>query len=595
MKNNNSHNHSNTNHEKSQEINGFDPESVMEELDKNAVGSVTPTKGAGNNADVRKMNIPKGIRVPDYLRNYLEEIDVPSTIDNDFLLKLGDGALKAKIQDVEEFNMMVKTAKKRIPTRLDFEDVAVILLSLFTFVNIQKTEREEDTILAVYDEKEGIYKTSKKRMYEIIDRIAEGYKNRDKQDVLDKIELSVPTVEPTKERHLYAVGNGIYNRKTKTLEPFDPKYVFETKIPIPYKPNPVNTVITAPDGYKWDVESWLADIASNDEEVIELLWQVIADCLQPNHSRHKSIWFYSEKGNNGKGTVGQLIKNLLGKGNYASLSVDDFKHEFLKETLLGVAANISDENDVDIYIDSVKDYKASVTGDDININRKFEKPIRIQFHGTNIQMMNGLPKTKDKSDSFYRRIIIVPFLKSFTNNGERKYIKDDYIGRQEVLEYVLHKAINLDFDEYIMPKVSAELLADYKESNNPVLEFWNDLKDEFVWDLLPTTFLFDLFTKWEERNNPSRKGMLRSSTFLKQIRVVINEDGGWEDRTDRNQKVRSQGKMDDFEPLIIEYGLDKPDKDGKPSQWANPNYKGDNPVKRCEFVRKATYRGFVRI
>lgn len=595
MKNNNHHNNYNTNHEEKQEINGFDPESVMEELDKNTVVSVTPTKGAGNNADVRKMNIPKGIRVPDYLRNYLEEIDVPSTIDNDFLLKLGDGALKAKIQDVEEFNMMIKTAKKRIPTRLDFEDVAVILLSLFTFVNIQKTERKEDTILAVYDEKEGTYSTNKKRMYEIIDRIAEGYKNRDKQDVLDKIELSVPTVEPTKERHLYAVGNGIYNRKTKTLEPFDPKYVFETKIPVQYKPNPVNPVITAPDGYKWDVESWLADIASNDDEVIELLWQVIADCLQPNHSRHKSIWFYSEKGNNGKGTVGQLIKNLLGKGNYSSLSVDDFKHEFLKETLLGVAANISDENDVDIYIDSVKDYKASVTGDDININRKFEKPIRIQFFGTNIQMMNGLPKTKDKSDSFYRRIILVPFLKSFTNNGERKYIKDDYIGRQEVLEYVLHKAINMDFDEYIVPKVSSELLAEYKESNNPVLEFWNDVKDEFVWDLLPTTFLFDLFTKWEERNNPSRKGMLRSSTFLKQIRAVINADGGWEDRTERNQKVRSQGKMDDFEPLIIEYGLDRPDKDGKPSQWVKPNYAGDDMAKRCEFVRKATYRGFVRI
>jgi len=48
-------------------------------------------------------------------------------------------------------------------------------------------------------------------------------------------------------------------------------------------------------------------------------------------------------------------------------------------------------------------------GDDILINRKFEKPIAVQIKAINIQMLNGLPKTKDKSDSFYRRLIIVPF------------------------------------------------------------------------------------------------------------------------------------------------------------------------------------------
>lgn len=545
-----------------------------------------------------KTSLPESIYIPEYLTAYLADVTVPVKIDMEFLLKLGIDVLRAKIADVENFNLGLKSGKKRIPEKLDFDDVAIILMSLFQFKNIQMTERTDDTILAIYvndeSEKQGIYDTNIKRMYEVMERIVPSFKNRDMQDVLDKVERSVQTVEQTKDKHLFIANNGIYNQRTRELIPFSPDYVYLTKIPVDYDHNPVNPVITAPDGYQWDVESWIRELA-DDGDSETLIWQVIADCLQPHHSRNKSIWFYSEKGNNGKGTIGQLIKNLLGKGNYASLSVADFNHEFLKETLLGSAANISDENDVDVFIDSIKDYKASITGDDININRKYEKPLRIQFLGTNIQMMNGLPKTKDKSDSFYRRLILVPFLKSFTNNGERKYIKDDYIHKQDVLQYVLYKALNMDFDEYITPKSSAELLESYKEKNNPVLEFWNELSEEFVWDLLPTQFLYDVFVKWFHINNPSGKVMSKR-TFSDTLTTVIHAlEEPWEPKTGQNDKIRSAQRMDDDEPIITEYGLDVPDKGGNPSRWMSDTYSGTNTQKKREFTRKTTYRGYLRL
>ncbi len=546
-----------------------------------------------------KTKLPNSIHIPRYLDRYLRTVFIPASIDMNFLLMIGQETLKAKIAFVEEFNLQLKAGRKSIPDRLDFEDVAIILMTLFEFKNIQMTERVDDTMLGVYvndpmSKKYGTYVTTLRYMFEIMERIAPNFKNKDMQDVVDKIERSVTTVEQTQDRHLFIVNNGIYNQETKRLMIFSPDYIYLTKIPINYRHNPSNPTIVAPDGYKWDVESWIRDLTT-DEDTEMLIWQVIADCLQPHHSRHKSIWFYSEKGNNGKGTIGQLIKNLLGKGNYASLSVADFNHEFLKETLLGVAANISDENDVDVFIDSIKDYKASVTGDDININRKYEKPLRIQFLGTNIQMMNGLPKTKDKSDAFYRRLIIVPFLKSFTNNGERKYIKSDYIRQENVLEYVLYKALQIEFDEYIIPKSSAELLESYKEKNNPVLEFWNELKDQFVWDLLPTQFLYDLFLRWFELNNPSGK-IISKRTFSDNLtHIILNQGDPWEPKTAQNDKVRSAGRMDGDEPLISEYGLDRLDRAGKPTAWMHPTHKGHNTVKIREFQRKSTYRGYLRM
>lgn len=548
-------------------------------------------------------SLPTGVYIPSYLEEFLPSflsgITDPENIDLEYLLDLGTGALRAKIRDVEEYNMVNKAGKKRIPDKLTFDEVAIIMMTLFIFRNIQMTERTDDTILGIYianksSDKYGTYATTKKQMYEIMERIVPNFKNKDMDDVIDKIERSAPTVEQTKDRHLFAVKNGVFNNRANVLLDFSPEYVYLTKIPVDYMENPNNPVLIAPDGYKWDVESWIKDLAV-DDDTTTLIWQVIADCLQPNYSRHKSIWFYSEKGNNGKGTIGQLIKNLLGRGNYASLSVADFKHEFLKETLLGVASNISDENDVDVFIDSIKDYKASVTGDDININRKYEKPLRIQFLGTNIQMMNGLPKTKDKSDSFYRRLIIVPFLKSFTNNGERKYIKSDYIHDEDVLRYVLHKALHMDFDEYITPASSAELIESYKEKNNPVLEFWNEVHEDFVWDLLPTQFLYDLFVKWFATNNPSGKVMSKRNFADTLTNTIHALEAPWEVKMGQNDKVRAVGRMDLDEPLITTYGLDLPDRGGNPSPWANPSYGGTNEVKKRDFPRKNTYRGLLRM
>lgn len=560
--------------------------------------------GAGNTIDGDDQpgnlaHIPEDVYAPVFLEDYLKGLELPNRIDKKFFLKVGEDALKYKIADVEESNMGNGASKQRVPNKLEFDEVAVILMSILTFRSIQTTERIEDTLLAVYDDSpnspmRGTYNTNKEYFYEIMERLAPKFKRKDMDDVLDKIKRSVPTVEQTKERHLFAVNNGIYNQKTKELIPFHPKYVYLTKITVDYKSHPINPVLPAPDGYQWDVESWIRDLTNNDDDTTTLLWQVIADCLQPNYSRHKSIWFYSEKGNNGKGTVGQLIKNLLGKGNYSSLSVADFNHEFLKSTLLGVAANIADENDVNMFIDSVKDYKASVTGDDININIKYGQPLPIQFNGTNIQMMNGLPKTKDKSESFYRRIILVPFLKSFTNNGERKYIKSDYINRKAVLEYVLHKALSIEFDEYIVPMKSAELLASYKEKNNPVMEFWNELKDEFVWDLLPTDFLYAMYEKWSEINNPSGKVMGKHTFKDTLSNVIVTQGDQWVDKSaSTDSATSSNGKMDDDEPLITAYGLDKPYKNGKPNPWCS-DYNGTNNQKKREFTRLSRYRGYVR-
>lgn len=552
---------------------------------------------SASNGSTNKKVIKDPITLPDYIpsgmrdeitENALASIDREYPYTRDFVSNISRVVLRAK-------QLNAGLEKKAVPEKLKHDDISLIMHALFPTKNIKLSNKtsilgiydlgSHDLHLGVYDAtmKVGVYETDMDMMQSIVGLLERKMTTRDIDDVINKVKRESPYVELTTEPHLVPLKNGIFNKKTKKLINFHEDYIFMNKIPVNYEENPVNPVITMPDKQTWNVEEWIHDLMDNNDDKTQLIWEVIADSVQANYSRGKSIWFYSESGNSGKGTLGQLIKNILGEGNYSALSVADFNHEFLKESLLTSSANIADENDVNVYIDSISDYKASITGDDIKINRKFEKPLTIKYYGTNIQMMNGLPRTQDKTGSLYRRLLIVPFTKSFTDNGERKYIKDDYIKRTEVLEYVLYNALQLNFSEFIVPQESKDLLDNYRLSNDPVKQYWDEFEDQFQWDLLPTKFLYDLYLSWFKDNNPSGSPLAKQ-TFIDDLSIIAVKDGRWEKKTGQKDKVRASSKMIKDEPLITEYNL---------YAWMNPT--GRNDKMKRQFIRKATYRGLSRI
>lgn len=73
--------------------------------------------------------------------------------------------------------------------------------------------------------------------------------------------------------------------------------------------------------------------------------------MRPNVPWNKSVWFYSESGNNGNGTLCELMRQLVGHGNYASISLADFGKDFMLGSLIHAQAVITDENDVGTYVD----------------------------------------------------------------------------------------------------------------------------------------------------------------------------------------------------------------------------------------------------
>ena len=443
-------------------------------------------------------------------------------------------------------------------------------------------------IVAMYQtegDNEGIYVTSEDDFRAIARSYHYQLSTRDFTEVMVALRDMVPRRAICEDRDLVAVNNGIFNYADKTLTDFDPDYVFMTKSRVDFvmgAPNPV--IHNDDDGTDWDVVSWLDDL-SDDPEIVQLLWEILGAIIRPNVSWNKSAWLYSENGNNGKGTLCTLMRNICGAGSYASIKLKDFGTDFMLEPLTRASAIIVDENDVGTFIDQAANLKAVITNDVISINRKFKTPIAYRFRGFMVQCMNEFPRVKDRSDSFYRRQLFIPMEKRFEGR-ERRYIKDDYLYRKDVLEYVLfHILYETDYYSLSEPKACKRVLDEYKTFNDPVRDFFAELEETAAWDLLPYRFVYDLYTHWFKRLSPSGTA-IRYRAFMHELRPLIEQsDVFYIPNDDMGTQVRPGNMMDAPEPLILEYDV---------TEWMNKDYKGQDRMKLATIDPQTRYRGMLR-
>ena len=481
--------------------------------------------------------------------------------------------------------------KKKTLQRLSFAQVGECLIRIHNVVNLSLDDTddasERSTLLAVYMEygkEEGLYHfdISDTAIKKMINQYSFSAKKNDQNEVLNYLRVHAPVKKRNSDCDLIAVKNGIFDFRRKVLIPFSSDYVFTTKLKVNYNPNAVNVIIhNSDDGTDWDFDSWIMEVA-DDKEIAEVLMQVISASVRRKVPFNKAVFFYSRKGNNGKGTICQLIRNLWGAENCCSLSVADFDKDFMLTPILNASVVLGDENPVGYTLDNADKFKQCITHDPVEINIKFQQPKKYTFWGLIIECINEILRFKDKTGSMARRELIIPFSKSFTG-AERKYIKTDYIARTEVLEYVLFKALNMNFYDFSEPQACKEALIDQREMNDPIRQFWVEVKDQFVWELLPREFLYDLFKSWVKKNIPNChiKG---KRNFMDELTDIVMEDNDWQ-YTGRKQVRVTKAMLDTPEPLIAAYDL---------VDWKNPNYTGADVSRICVPEFKEKYTGLTR-
>ena len=363
-------------------------------------------------------------------------------------------------------------------------DVASYLLT--TYCQFLLIGSHPDTaLIGFYNPDTGLYDTTSTGLNKLVKVLEDRFTPSQWRDLPTVIRTDAKLKPLTDEPNLIPVANGIYHTKDKALIPFDPKYVFLSKIKTSYDANAEKPIING-----FDIDQWFNSIACGDEEVVTLLWQVINEAINPNQTRNK-MGFLVGDGNSGKGTYQRLLQNLIGLENIATLKPPHFAERFSKAQLIGAVCNIGDDIS-NAYLDDVSDLMSIVTGDTIMIEEKHKSVFSINLKLFCLFSGNDMPNVRNKSHGWYRRLLLIPFNANFNGQKNDPRIKEEYLADEKLLQYVLKQALELDFTHFIEPEAVKEMIDDYKVENDYYRAFVRDVFVEenlIYFEKLPNTYV----------------------------------------------------------------------------------------------------------
>ena len=488
-------------------------------------------------------------------------------------------------QAIHVYNELKVGPREKMMKQLHPTQVGMLMIARDNVVKISISDSTdaEALKLAIYQSSgpnKGIYEFDSKNNIAIKKAISEYNRIADKRytnEVIEYLLNNAPIVERNYEPNLIPVNNGIYDYENKELLPFSPDFVFISKSPVNYNPMASNVFITNDDGTTWDVDSWMNEF-SDDPEIVDVIWQSIAACLRSRVKWDKAIFYYSRAGNNGKGTLCELITRLVGDKACAMISLPDLDKNFVPQTLFTASVIIGHENPVGYVIDKSTIFKSAVTHDPAQADVKHIDAKTFRLRGVIVQCLNDYFRVKDKTDSLARRLLIIPFEKSFSG-CENKRIREEYLKRKDVLEYIMYRALNMQFSEFSSPQACIDALGIQRECNDPIRQFWSEVREEFKWKLLPAEFLHDLYKAWLAKNYPKEVSPGKN-VFMIGLRDIVKTDDAWE-------PTSGQVRVDDVmrttpESLIAVYDL---------KDWMNPEYTGHDLDRICVPKFKDKYTG----
>jgi putative DNA primase/helicase len=279
--------------------------------------------------------------------------------------------------------------------------------------------------------------------------------------------LVSPEIVREYNENLINFKNGVLDLTTYELKNHSKEYYFTQKLDHNYNPDLI-------DNYTDNIRIWtkfLNDIFYEDQEVIDLLQEIFGYCFSADNSFHKAFIF-NGSGRNGKGTVMNALENIIGKSNVSNVSFNNLSKDSMRVNLQNKLLNSSGEIDFSV-VSSSDQFKKIVGGDAIDARDLYKSTIFFRPYCKLIFATNDLPQTKDKTDGYYERLMIVPF---------KKYIKredrDLDLGKKIAKEYEGIIAWSLsglkrlrDRGKFTDPKACEDELVNYKYESNSLMQF----------------------------------------------------------------------------------------------------------------------------
>jgi len=348
------------------------------------------------------------------------------------------------------------------------------------------------------------------------------------------------------------VKNGVLNTKTFEFSDHSPDEYHTIQIPTKYDP----------DADCPEFKKFLSEIMKNNDEK-NTIQELFGYCLTKSYYIQK--WFmFLGNGANGKSVLLTVLKAFLGQMNISNVELQNFENKFAVAELNGKLANIvSDLSAKELYYSGK--LKSLTGGDLLMAEKKFENPFSFVSHAKLIYSANRLPKTVDDTFAFWRRVMIINFVETFTGKDDIKDLASKLTTEDElsgILNFAIEGLQRLSINSDFSKKSSVEEIKEfYTKNSNSTMAFFVDRVEitNSTSDVISLHDLHGAFVEYCRKNqfpDDSLKKFnseIRKEFNLKESRERIGED---------NTQTRVwQGIVlfDDLHSNILPFSCDKRD------------------------------------
>jgi P4 family phage/plasmid primase-like protien len=310
------------------------------------------------------------------------------------------------------------------------DNVAKFLQEKNTFVTIKKIEEILLYNGRIYD---GLKAES--LIKEQTEKLIPQCTSNDVNEVINKIKRQTFTdIENfDSDPNLITVLNGILNLETLKLTKHTPEYLSRVLLPVEYnKPKSDDIEKNLKNTMFWKyLKSSFTINGKFKKNEFDTVLEIIASPIVKRHIDEKAFMFLGN-GENGKSVCLGYIESLLGENNISSITLQDIaENKFLRANLSGKSANIFSDLEKNELRFSGK-IKAIISGEGIEVERKYQQGIRIKPFAKLLFSSNRFPKSFDQSQGFFRRWMIVKWERNFENDPERiPYLREKLQDNQE--------------------------------------------------------------------------------------------------------------------------------------------------------------------
>lgn len=401
--------------------------------------------------------------------------------------------------------------KKRKPP---FHIMADFLMAHLIVVTIAEIEDTGEGSLFVYNPKEGIYQPAWDIVTKLVRRLEPSFRSADISEIICALSCNCKNVSLYQGLRYIALGNCIFDTYHRYGIKYSPSIVFTHKVQVNY-----NSEANSPVLGDWSIDSWLTELFNNDAELIYLAWQTILAVIR-GYADERIIWLIG-KGGTGKGSFQELLINLVGRSNTASMKLIelDGSNRFATSQLIGKHLVIGDDNPIEKVIKDPSTMFSLVTHDIITIEKKGKQAYSARLTPVIVQSSNRLIKIQGDKEAIARRTFILPFVSEFNKAGYKREIKQLYLKRQDVLEYVLMRALEYDIGDGFKDLRHHPAVREVQGMSMTSVEQFS----YYLFSRVKSTFLPNAFMLWAYEQFCERIGLERGTkeAFHKELKDTL--------------------------------------------------------------------------